>query len=81
MFGQRITSVALRFAQHWKFMATGSEAVWQQAFSIFKPSAVVSPPRPMGPMPRELILSSSPSSSLEEPGIFSKARLASLAAR
>ena len=68
ILGHRITSVALRLAQHWKFMATGKEAVWQKAFSILMPRAVVSPPRPMGPMPREFIVSNSCSSCGECPG-------------
>ncbi len=49
------SALARRFAQHWMFTATGSDAVWQCAYSMCTASAVTSPPSPIVPIPSELM--------------------------
>ena len=50
-----ITADLCLWLWHSMFIATGSDAMWQGAVSICTARAVVSPPRPWGPMPRAFI--------------------------
>ena len=72
--------VTERTAQHPRLTATGSAAMWHGAVTTCTASAVVSPPRPAGPMPVALTAASSSASSAATRG-SAAARRSGAAAR
>src|SRR5439155_25337533 len=79
-----ITAMARRAEWHWMLTATGFIVMWVAAISTWTAKAVLSPPRPWGPMPRLLAASESSASSAAPSGsaqIEPKGRVAALLAR